>query len=92
MTATLTSKGQITIPLPIRQRLNLKPGDQLEFDENSPVLTAHRVVDRQEWADTMRAWQESAAKSLQGHPWEQKSSTAMIDDLRGGAVEQESAG
>jgi antitoxin PrlF len=29
--ATITSKGQITIPLKIRQQLGLKVGDKLEF-------------------------------------------------------------
>ncbi len=29
--ATLTSKGQVTIPLPIRERLRLKPDDQIDF-------------------------------------------------------------
>ncbi len=29
--ATLTSKGQITIPVSVRNRLGLKPGDQIDF-------------------------------------------------------------
>jgi AbrB family looped-hinge helix DNA binding protein len=49
MKATLTSKGQITIPLKIRERLGLKPGQQLEFDETAPFLKAVKVVDQQAW-------------------------------------------
>jgi antitoxin PrlF len=32
--ATLTSKGQTTIPREVREFLNLKPGDKLEFKLN----------------------------------------------------------
>jgi len=31
--ATLTSKGQITIPLRVREKLGLEPGDRIEFVE-----------------------------------------------------------
>ena len=31
MTSTLTSKGQITVPKAIRDKLNLSEGDKLEF-------------------------------------------------------------
>lgn len=31
VTATLTSKGQITIPLEVRRQLNLEQGDRVEF-------------------------------------------------------------
>ena len=30
-TATLTSKGQVTIPVDVRQRLGLESGDRIEF-------------------------------------------------------------
>ena len=30
-TATLTSKGQVTVPKPIREQLRLKTGDRLDF-------------------------------------------------------------
>jgi AbrB family looped-hinge helix DNA binding protein len=32
MSRTITSKGQVTIPKPIRDRLNLKPGNKVEFE------------------------------------------------------------
>lgn len=89
MTATLTSKGQITIPLSIRRHLGLKPGDKLEFDETAPILIARRAVDREQWRSAMGAWQEAAAQSLENHPWADAGSAAIIDDLRGGPVDAE---
>lgn len=35
-TATLTSKGQITIPLPVRRGLGVDTGDRVEFVEVAP--------------------------------------------------------
>jgi AbrB family looped-hinge helix DNA binding protein len=35
-TATVTSKGQITIPANVRQVLNLASGDRVEFVETAP--------------------------------------------------------
>jgi len=49
MKATLTSKGQITIPLEIRWRLGLKPGQPLEFDADAPFVKAVKVVDENAW-------------------------------------------
>ena len=31
MQATITSKGQVTVPKPIRDKLHLKAGDKVEF-------------------------------------------------------------
>ena len=87
MTATVTSKGQITIPLRVRQKLNLKAGDQLEFDESAPILTARRVVKRGDWEAAVTDWQKTAAKVLKGHKWEKQRSATIIDDLRGGPAE-----
>ncbi len=51
MRATLTSKGQITIPAKIREKLRLKPGQVLDFDEDAPYLKAIPVFDE----DAMRS-------------------------------------
>ena len=32
MTSTVTSKGQVVIPAPIRNKLNIKPFDRVNFD------------------------------------------------------------
>jgi len=48
MKATLTSKGQITIPVAIRERLGLKPGQVLDFDPDAPFLKAVPVFDEEE--------------------------------------------
>jgi AbrB family looped-hinge helix DNA binding protein len=87
MTATITSKGQITIPLSIRQHLGLKAGDKLEFAETSPVLVARRAVDPEEWRRTIGAWQQASAATLKDHAWADAGSLAIVDDLRGGPTE-----
>ena len=34
VTAKVTSKGQITIPIEIRRQLGIKPGDKVRFERN----------------------------------------------------------
>ena len=42
--ATVTSKGQVTVPAGIRERLGVKPGDQLRFHlTDSGKLTVSAV-------------------------------------------------
>ncbi|HMN77951.1 MAG TPA: AbrB/MazE/SpoVT family DNA-binding domain-containing protein [Burkholderiaceae bacterium] len=47
-TATLTSKGQITIPADVRRALNVQTGDRVEFVQIKPgrfeILAATRSV------------------------------------------------
>ena len=72
--ATLTSKGQITIPVLIRNRLHLQPGDVLEFDENTPFLKATKAIDP-------KAWEEFGRDAVD--PWKGKDIHAAMDELRG---------
>jgi AbrB family looped-hinge helix DNA binding protein len=74
MKATITSKGQITIPLRIRQRLNLHTGTVLEFDEHADCLKAIKAVDHARMRSVIGiARQELASKTALG--W--------LDELRG---------
>jgi antitoxin PrlF len=47
-TATVTSKGQITIPVDVRSRLQVEAGDRVEFVEVAPgrfeIVAATRSV------------------------------------------------
>ncbi|MDO8473669.1 MAG: AbrB/MazE/SpoVT family DNA-binding domain-containing protein, partial [Dehalococcoidia bacterium] len=41
----ITSKGQVTIPKEVRERLGLRPGDELEFMEEDGVFRLMKRVD-----------------------------------------------
>jgi len=47
MKATVTSKGQITIPVEIRRKLKLEQGTVLVFDESADYLKATKTRDRE---------------------------------------------
>jgi len=74
MKATVTSKGQITIPLPIRRKLRLHKGTILEFDETADHLKAIKRVD----VERMRAVIGIAKEELAG-----RSVAEWLDELRG---------
>jgi AbrB family looped-hinge helix DNA binding protein len=74
MKATVTSKGQITIPLAIRRKLRLHQGTVLEFDEAADHLKATKSVD----VDRMRAVIGIARRKLAG-----KTVERWIEELRG---------
>ena len=59
MKASITSKGQLTIPKSIRDRMGLKAGDVLEFDEKRMRSVAGRgrkdnALSSKEHLDDMR--------------------------------------
>lgn len=41
--ATVTSKGQITLPVVLRRQLGLQEGDQVEFVSDGTITTLKRV-------------------------------------------------
>lgn len=47
MRSTVSEKGQITIPKPIRERLGIRPGEVLEFDEHPDgIVVARKAASR----------------------------------------------
>ena len=72
--ATLTSKGQVTVPISIRSRLRLKPGDVLEFDETAPFLKATKTVPPE-------AWEAFGCEATD--PWKGLGILEVMDELRG---------
>ena len=44
MQATITSKGQVTLPKPIRDKLHLRPGDKIDFRLEGDVLRVTPVT------------------------------------------------
>jgi AbrB family looped-hinge helix DNA binding protein len=74
MKATITTKGQITIPIGIRRNLKLKAGDVLEFDETAPYLKATRAIAPKAWVLFEEAWQD---------PWPNHPTEDVLDEIRG---------
>lgn len=77
MKATVTSKGQITIPVAIRRKLKLYTGTVLEFDPRAAHLKATKTADR----ERMQGVIGIASKELAG-----KSVSAWMEVLRGSAL------
>lgn len=70
----MTSKGQITIPIKLRNKLGLKTGTVLEFDENAPHLSAKRAL---EWS----SFDEFGKDTKDSFP--ELTVQELLDELRG---------
>lgn len=77
MKATITSKGQITIPKKVRHRLNLEAGDVLEFDDTAPCLVARVAFDEEAMRGVL-----GCARGTLGRP-----SSAWLEETRGKVAE-----
>ncbi len=71
--ATITTKGQVTIPKAIRDRMGLKPGDKIEFvEERGTVRVRKRAA-----AQKIDKWM-GYLKELKG-----KDPDELIEEWRG---------
>lgn len=71
--AKVTSKGQITVPRAVRERLRLSPGDEIEFVEDEHGMYVRRVVVE----DVFGPWL-GYAKHLEGVDVDE-----LIEEMRG---------
>lgn len=52
----LTSKGQVTIPQEIREKLGLHPGTEVEFDIVDDTVRIRRADNQEERRRRIQAW------------------------------------
>lgn len=78
MKAKVSEKGQVTIPKPLRDRLGISAGDELDFEVEAGRIVAAKVVE-QDAIDAV--WGTLAPEALEG-----MSVDEWIDVMRGPAV------
>lgn len=52
MLSRVSQKGQVTVPKPLRERLDIRPGDELDFTEEDGRLVALKLT-RQDPVDAV---------------------------------------
>lgn len=79
MKSTISEKGQVTIPKPIRQRLGLGPGQVIEFETREGLLVGRKVAGRLNPVDAVRGVLrhlkldvDEEINKMRGKPWNQK--------------------
>ncbi len=58
LTAKITSKGQITIPKKVRERLGVQPGEDLRFEEKNGVFYIKKTLKKSpfdKWVGRLKA-------------------------------------
>lgn len=58
----MTSKGQMTVPKDVRDRLGLRPGDKVEFDEDGVGFRVTKVCPENPFANYRGYLKEFAGK------------------------------
>lgn len=75
MATSMTSKGQVTIPKPVRDALGLKPGSKVEFRQNRQ---GEIVVEKSPEANAANRFEK-----LRGHAGPGMSTDEIMQLLRG---------
>ncbi len=55
----VTSKGQVTIPKPLRDKMGLRPGDEVEFEETDEGVLLRKEVPE----DRFERWRGAGTRS-----------------------------
>ena len=63
-TTTMTSKGQVTIPVAIRRRLKLAPGQRVQFNVTNASV---KIEPAEDWKAGLEAIQYKVAAHLKKH-------------------------
>jgi antitoxin PrlF len=71
MNAVVSEKGQVTIPKPLRDRLGIRPGQVLDFQEEGGRLVA-RKAERRDPVDAVYGMLDLS-----------RPTDELVDDLRG---------
>lgn len=75
--ATITSKGQITLPKPIRQALGVDAGGKVAFDFSGGRVTVTRVIDESHEDPAISSFLAILEKDIQSG----QNLTTLPDDL-----------
>ena len=74
ITARVTSKGQVTIPKEVRERLGVQPGEDIGFEEKNGLFVVTKVVTKSpfdKWAGKLKHLEgqrsDDLVKEARGH-------------------------
>ena len=74
ITARVTSKGQVTIPKKVREKLGVHPGEDVGFEEKNGLIYIRKTVKKSpfdKWVGRLRQLEgqrsDDLVKELRGH-------------------------
>jgi AbrB family looped-hinge helix DNA binding protein len=72
--AKITSKGQVTIPKKVREKLGVEPGETLSFEEQGDVIVVRKAVNKSpfdKWVGRLKHLKgigsDETVKEMRGH-------------------------